>query len=219
MKNSIVHKVSLWGMVLISWIATIVCYEYLPDKIPMHWNIYGQVDNWSDKFPGAFVFPAIVLIVAVLLTLVPKMDPKKKNYQKFISSYQWLKLVIVAVMFFINMVVLYASLSNGQVKVDVLIKLVIGILFIVIGNLLPKVKNNYFVGIRTPWTLSSDEVWFKTHRLGGIMFFISGIIMSLLAFVNGSVSAIIYFTFAILSGILPIAYSFVCYRKLKLSQK
>jgi uncharacterized membrane protein len=213
MKNSSLSKISLWIMVVLSWVITLVSYKFVPDKIPLHWNVYGQIDNWGNKFPGIFIFPGIILFVVILMKVVPAIDPRKANYERFIGAYQGFQVGVVAVLLSLNLIVLYASAINTQIEVDFIVKLLVGILFVILGNLMPKIKNNYFVGIRTPWTIASEDVWFKTHRLAGFIWFAGGILMTMLAFIKGVVSAGAYFSVIAVVALVPVIYSYIYYKK------
>jgi len=155
-------------------------YSKFPDQVPSHWNFAGEIDDYSSKGFAAFFFPALVLGIYILLTFIPCLDPKKERYADFSKAYNILRLSITLLMAGI-----YAIISiNGigiTLPVGKIMPISIGFLFVIIGNFLPKVRQNWFVGIRTPWTLSSEEVWNKTHRFGGKAFVVSGLAMILLS--------------------------------------
>ena len=203
----------LWFVAMIPLVITLVFFERLPDKIPMHWNTAGEVDRVSDKLPGAFILPGITLAIPLMMTLLPKIDPKRRNYSAFKTAYYWLHLCFAVVFGCISIYVLLVSLGYNVVRVDTAIKFLIGVMITVFGNLMPKLKHNYFVGIKTPWTLANENVWFETHRLAGRLWFAAGLIMILLSFIPGQLTAVLYLACAVFSGAIPMVYSYVRYKK------
>lgn len=213
MKNRNFSTIALWLMPALSWMIALLSYPFLPDAIPLHWNIYGQIDNWGNKFPSAFIFPAIMLGVIILMQVIPKIDPKRMNYERFIGVYQAIQVAVVGLLFSLHLLVCYAALINSEIAVDLIVKLLIGILFVIFGNLMPKIKHNYFVGIRTPWTLASEAVWFRTHRMAGFLWFIGGFVMCMLSFFGGVGSATLYFSVIAVVALAPVIYSYIDFKK------
>jgi uncharacterized membrane protein len=162
--------------ILIACVSSIYFYKHFPETVPSHWNINGEVDAYSSKTFGAFMLPAISIFMYVLFFFIPYLDPKKDRYAQFEKTYHVFKGILI-----VFMVTLYLFMGmNGlgyNYPVGTLIPVMIGILFIVLGNYMSKIKPNWFMGIRTPWTLSSEENWNKTHRLGAKIFVIGGILM------------------------------------------
>lgn len=152
-------------------------YNNFPDRVPTHWNVAGEVDGWSSPFVAAFVLPLIILGMYLMFLLIPVLDPKKDRYEQFVKVYHIFKTILV-----LFMAVIYFSASfyalGYNVPVATMLPVMIGALFILIGNYMSKIKMNWFMGIRTPWTLSSEEAWNKTHRFGGKLFMLSGIILA-----------------------------------------
>lgn len=204
----------IWVLALIPMILTIVFYEKLPQKIPMHWNMEGKIDRMGDKFPGAFILPLIILAMPVLMGVLPKIDPKRANYKLFGNSYYAIKLYTILILVCINLFILFTSLGFSVLRMDTFIKIMVGVLIAVLGNVMPKLKQNYFAGIKTPWTLASEEVWFAVHRIAGIMWFAAGVLMIILGFIPGAVSAMIYIAIIPVVAIYPIVYSYFAYKKL-----
>ena len=157
-----------------------VLYPALPDQIPMNWGIDGTV-SYNDKIQ-LFMLCGMSVLVAVMLDVLPHIDPRKKNYQKFGSYYDGFCIFMQAFLLGMTGIVLTESFRPGTISVPVVVMIIVGILFLFLGNMMPKVKSNFYMGIKTPWALSSDEVWRKTHRLGGKCFFLSGLIMIVSAF-------------------------------------
>ncbi|EGW41907.1 SdpI family protein [Desulfosporosinus sp. OT] len=216
MKNEKMLLRLMWAIAMLPVIVTVFVFDRLPEQIPMHWNIYGQVNAWHPKFPWIFLMPVIGILITIMATVLPRIDPKKENYERFKPQYFIIRLILVVFFAIMHMVIISISLGATFIKVDTIIKLMVGILFIVLGNLMPKFKQNYFVGIKTPWTLANEVVWAKSHRHGGFVWFITGFVLSVLAFLPGKGSAIAYFVLILLASIEPILYSWIQFRKQKL---
>lgn len=158
-------------------IASAVVYPSLPDRMPTHWNLQGEVDGWSGRTWGAWMIPLMILFLWGLMRWLPSIDPRGSNYVKFGGAFEAIMLAVMLFMLGVHAVILRDALGY-PVAVERVIPVGIGILFVVIGNLLPRARPNWFVGIRTPWTLSSDRVWEKTHRMGGRLFVVGGILIA-----------------------------------------
>ena len=165
-----------WLLIAAMFVFAAATWGSAPDRIPVHWNISGQVDRWGGKFEGLLAIPLLALVIYVLMIVLPRFDPGRANYDAFAGPYATLRLGIIVVM-----AALYALIilwvRGVQVSIGVWVPLIVGALFIVIGNLLGKVRPNWFVGIRTPWTLSSKLAWNRTHRAGGWLFILMGVLM------------------------------------------
>ncbi len=198
---------------VIPLLVTAVLFNRLPDLIPMHWDVNGQIDAYYPKFPWAFMAPVIGILIVLFMDILPKLDPKRENYDKFKSQYQYIKIFMLLFFVVIQFITISVSLGAAFIKVDMIIKLMVGIMFIFIGNLMPKLKHNYFVGIKTPWTIANESVWLKSHRHGGFIWFATGFALFGLAFIPGSISAAIYFSLILIASFEPIIYSYLCFRK------
>lgn len=166
-------------IIALLFVIAIYFYVTLPDEeIPTHWNSKGEVDDYSSKEFGLFLVPVFSLGLYLLFLLLPKIDPLKKNIEKFRKTYN--SFVLVLILFFFYVYLLTLSWTVGlQFSFNAAFVPAIAILFFYLGVILPKMKRNWFIGIRTPWTLESDKVWDKTHILGGRLFKVSGIIILL----------------------------------------
>jgi uncharacterized membrane protein len=165
--------------VIVCVVASFYFFPRFPDRIAIHWNFHGQPDNWGDKSFGAFFFPFLIAAIYIMFLVLPYFDPKKERYQEFAKTYHLFKSLIVL---FMALIYLATGLFNigYPINIGVTTSLGVGALFIIIGNYLGKIKYNWFVGIRTPWTMSSENVWNKTHRVGGWLFVTLGIIMMII---------------------------------------
>lgn len=155
--------------------ALAVLYGRLPEQVPIHWSVDGAV-SYGDR-STLWITALLSPVLLFLLKFLPKIDPRKQNYAKFRGYYDAFCLVIMLSLLGMNAVILSESLRPGQLSVSTLIIVGVGVLFTFIGNLMPKVKNNFFMGVRTPWTLSDPDVWNRTNRLGGQCFFGFGLVM------------------------------------------
>ena len=167
------EKWLLLGLTVASVVMAVVLYGAMPDLMVTHWGLYGQPDGWMSRFWGMAMFPLMNIFMLGVYFFVPKFEPKKENLAKFRSDYDRLMLWIFGVL---NYIFLLSYLYNLGWKFDMgkMIMPGLGLLFIGIGTILPRAKQNFMVGIRTPWTLASERVWEKTHIVGGKLFVISG---------------------------------------------
>jgi len=200
-------------VILISFAIGIYFYSQFPDRIASHWNIKGEVDSYMSKFWGLFLMPIILLGLWLLFLLIPKIDPLKKNIEKFRKYYNGFVVLISLFLFYIY---LLAIAWNTGMRFDMGRAMVpaMGILFYYIGILLKHAKRNWFIGIRTPWTLSSDKVWEKTHEIAGKFFKIAGVIAILGIFFPKWVFLIVVVP-VILFTIYIFVYSYFLYQKEK----
>ncbi|MED1864333.1 SdpI family protein [Fictibacillus nanhaiensis] len=171
-------------LIVLSVLIGVIAYPYLPDQMPMHWNIHGEVDEYWDKQNAAFFPPLLMIVMMALFIYMPRIDPKKENYKKFSGSY----LIFITIMnaFFLLLQSVTIGYSLGlNIDISLVVNLGIGLLFIVLGNYLPRIKHNYFIGVRTPWTLADEKTWRKTHQLSGKLFVIAGILLVANSFLPG----------------------------------
>jgi uncharacterized membrane protein len=148
----------------------------MPEQMASHWNSQGEVDGYMPRFWGLFLMPIVLAGMYALFVTIPKIDPLKHNIQKFMNYYEGFIVLIIAFMFYVHSLTLLWALG---VRFDMLTMMApaLGLLFYYIGILTPKAKRNWFIGIRTPWTLSSDRVWNKTHKIAGKLFKACGVIV------------------------------------------
>ena len=157
------------SIVALFFIVAFFAQPMLPDRVASHWNIRGEVDGYMDRAFGAFFMPVLSLALLGLFYLLPAIDPLKKNYQSFQAEYDGMAAVFVAFFFYIYLITIAANLGY-QFNMMQALSPAFGVLFIYLSVLLAKAKQNWFVGIRTPWTLASENVWDKTHALAGKLF-------------------------------------------------
>ena len=151
-----------------------VAWPAAPDRIPVHWNWAGQPDRLGGKFEGLLVLPLVAAGIYTLLLFIPRLDPRRKNYDAFAGPFAVIRTVIVGLALGLYVVILL-WIRGERTHLNGLLAAEIGIAFLLLGNYLPKVKSNWLVGVRTPWTLSSDASWRQTHRLAGWLFTLGGL--------------------------------------------
>lgn len=207
-KNPIVKSIIV--LTILSLLGTLYLYGQLPSEVPTHFNYAGIPDNYG---PRSFVlFTAILpLIMLAFLKLVPKMDPKGDAYLKHGKAYNIFIIFLMIFFIVIHWVTIGIALGIG-LSVNKIVPFGVGMLFIVIGNYMPQIKQNYTFGIKLPWTYNDENNWRATHRVGGYCFIISGILFMLIAFVPVFIAPFLTFlSFACL--VLPMIYSFVYFIK------
>lgn len=179
-------------------------YDKLPEMLPTRWNFKGEIDGYTSKFSAIVYLPLILFAATLFSGFVTKEDPKNaENKPKII------RLSLVMLPIFSNILVIssmYIALGN-KLNITMLIKLFIALVFIILGNYMPKLKKNYTIGIKTPWTLHDDEIWQKTHRLGGKIMILQGLLILVTLLLNNS-----YLFFAIICfSLIPLIYSYLLY--------
>lgn len=199
-------------IILLCIVAGFVVFPHLPERVPSHWNIRGEVDGYSGRWFGAFGIPAMTAGIYVLMVLLPLVDPKRKNYAKFSGVYSIFKLAFVLFMGGLYLVTIAAALGYN-VDVGLLIPLFLSLLFIVMGNTMGRIKHNYFVGIKTPWTLADEDVWKKTHRLGGRLYVASGVVTMAALLISRSVVFWVFIITIIGANVIAAVYSYLLYKR------
>ncbi len=200
-------------MILGATVAGLLLWNQLPDPMASHWNINDQVDGYMSRFWGVFMVPLITLGMFLLFLLIPSIDPLKVNIAQFRGAFNLFIVFIVTFMVYLYGLTLAWNLGYTDFRMSGAMLPAIGLLFIFIGFMMRQAKRNFFIGIRTPWTLSSNMVWDETHRLGAVLFMISGA----LAFVGGLFGGTTAFwmMFAPLMGstLFLLVYSYVLYQR------
>ena len=198
-----------WGIAIITLFTSLYIINGLPAgvELPIHWGIDGEIDRYTDA-SVAFLFPPAVMVVMLsVLSVLRKIDPRKKNIQLSHKSIGACSLAITLLMLVLE--ISYIAMHNGiEVPMMLVLSFVIGLVFIVIGNYLTKTRSNFFIGIRTPWTLSSDLVWQKTHRLGGKLFMVAGLIIAISCwFIPANIFIYLIIGTVLPAAIIPTVYS------------
>jgi uncharacterized membrane protein len=198
-------------LIVAMFAAAVWAWPQLPERLPIHWNIYGDVDGWGNRFMGLLFLPLMVLGIYFLLLLLPLVDPGKVNYQNFGKAYAAIRIAFVVFMTAIYAVMLLNAFGH-TVNMSTVVLLMTGLLFIVLGNFLSKIRPNWFVGVRTPWTLSSKLSWDKTHRLAGWLFMLMGALFGVVAIAQNAWTFTAMLVVDTLCIIWMIVYSYLVYR-------
>lgn len=189
----------------------------LPDdaKVPTHWNFKGEVNGWSGKWTAILLFPGINLIILLLAFFFPAISPRYRNdperFQRILPSF-----INILVFFFAVIHIYSLLLAKGTFPLEGnFILIVIGLMFVCLGNILPKLPSSFYIGIRTPWTLSSEHVWRKTHKTGGICFVLSGLLMIFLPAIWSNNALVITLMFILVMSLIlfTVVYSFILYKR------
>lgn len=205
-----IYKWLIGFTVLLTFLASAYFYPQLPAQMATHWNAAGEVDGTSSKLFGALLVPIISLLIALILFFVPRVDPLGKNIEEFHVHYHRFIFVLILFLFVLHLQMLLWNIGV-QISLNFTMPIALGVLLIVMGFMLKHAKRNWTVGIRTPWTLSSDHVWNKTHKLGSKLFIAAGIISIFSVFVPAYA---LYIAFAPLIAVVVVLliYSYVVYR-------
>lgn len=189
-------------------------WNQLPERVPIHWNIHGQIDRYGDKLELLLIPIFLPLLVYLIFLLTPIIDPKRK-IDMMGRKYRSLKLLMSTFMSVLAIYIIYA-VKNQSLENQNFILLILGVLYIIIGNYFKTIRANYFIGIRTPWTLENETVWRDTHRMAGVLWFIAGFVVVVATLLLNREHGMIFFM--IITGIItlvPVIYSYLRYSRLK----
>lgn len=187
-------------------------YQNFPDQVASHWNIEGVVDGYSGRLSAAFLLPTLNLVLYLMLSFLPRLDPLQARYREFIDIYNKIKLLMSSFLF-----VLYLLTGLNGLGIDVgfglIFPVLIGALLSLVGYFIRDVKTNWFFGIRTPWTISSEVVWGKTAVFGSRLFMVSGVLIAASAFAGPLTRTVILILAITVMAIAPFIYSFIIYNQ------
>jgi len=195
-------------------IFTWIVFNDLPAEVPIRWSFQGEPVQFRPKWPWAFVGPAVGLGVWVLLLGLRAVDPRRGHYEKFDETY-WLLLNVMGVFFFLITILTQLWALGLGVAMPRLILGSIGVLFMAMGNYLPRLKSNWWIGIRTPWTLDSERVWRETHRVAGRAFVIGGLAAVIGSVLPAPLQTVVSVGGLVLAATVPVVYSYLAYRREK----
>lgn len=197
-------------VILLPILVGLVLWNQLPDQIATHWGIQGKVDGWSSPLMAVFVLPLFMLFIHWMVLFFIMKDPgNKEQNKKIVGMTYW----ICPIISLFSSGVIYSSALGKEFDSELVPLVMIGLMFVVIGNYLPKCKHNYTIGIKIPWTLNDEENWNMTHRFGGKVWVIGGIILLLSVFLPELLLTIVLVAVLFIMIILPTAYSYLYYRK------
>ena len=213
MSTRIANIISIIGIVLLgAYVAWL--YPDLPDPMPTHWNAAGQVDDYTAKAIGAPLIAAIPIFSFIIFKLIPVISPRGFRTESFRDTLNILMTATVVFGCVIGVGVMRAA-QDASVDISSFVFVAVGLLLMVMGNFLGKVRKNFFLGIRTPWTLASDEVWAKTHRLGGWCFVVAGIFMAIMGVITPPSGMPWVIGIIVAIALIPVVYSYIAYRRIE----
>ncbi len=187
-------------------------YPHLPAEVATHFDIQGEPNGWSSRLVAVLLMPAIALLLIGSFLLLPKVDPRRANYSLFNATYWTVANSALLLLLGVHVLVLGKALG-WNINMSRVVSIGIGGLFLVIGNLMSRVRPNWFMGIRTPWTLSSDTVWRKTHRFGGVAFVLAGLCFLVAAVLNSAWTFYVAFGAAMVAALGSVVYSFIAWKR------
>ena len=200
-------------MILGATVAGLLLWNRLPDPMASHWNINDRADGYMSRTWGVFLMPLITLGIFVLFLVIPSIDPLQANIAQFRGAFNLFIVLIIAFMIYLYGLTLAWNLGYTSFRMSSAMLPALGLLFIFIGLMMRQAKRNFFIGIRTPWTLSSDTVWDETHRIGAVLFMISGALAFIGGFFGGTVAFWMMFVPLIGSTLFLLVYSYLLYRR------
>ena len=211
-----IPRTHIWviaALIAVDLVAAIVVYPYLPDPCPTHWNFSGEPDAFGPPWKLAFLVPAIGAGLVFVLWALPLLGPFRANFERFRVTYGRVCLTTVAVLLALHAVFLGAALGQN-LSIGRTLSIICGIMLAVMGNWMGKVRRNFYLGIRTPWTLANEQVWERTHRAGGRVMVAIGIVsVAFGLFAGEAVATVVFFSGVGVLVVWAMVYSLVIYRR------
>jgi uncharacterized membrane protein len=204
-------EIIMFGIIILSFAIGIYYYPQMPEKVASHWNAQGQVNGYMSKFWGVFLMPIISVGMVLLFIIIPRIDPLKSNIQQFRKYFDGFVVLIMVFLFYIYLLTIFWNFGY-TFNMTAFLSPALAILFYYTGILIENAKRNWFIGIQTPWTMSSDNVWDKTHKIGGKLFKIAGVV-AISAIFFESIAIFIIVVPVILISIYTVVYSYFEYLK------
>lgn len=192
--------------------ASIYVYPRLPDSVPTHYDIRGVPNDYGPKWIATALFPAMLLVLWGVLRGLPRIDPRRANYARMQSTYDLVVNLVLTMIAALHLIFLRGALADGAPLLR-FIPAVIGVSFIVLGNVMPRARPNWWFGIRTPWTLSNDRVWERTHRVGGYVMTATGVLAIITAFFSSPLALVAFAVLAIAMSVGLMAYSYFAWKQ------
>ena len=208
MMKSRMFDIFIWGITVVFFIGVF----FLPEQVPLHWNVNWEIDCYGSRYE-LLIMIFIPLITYYELLLTKKIDPKLKIIKKRERTYELIRKLIS--IFFVLVVGFFYILTIRPIEnATFIICFLIGGLYTLVGNYMPKFPQNYFLGIRNPWTLSNERVWIQTHKKGGYLYVIGGLLIILGGLLSPEKSIIIIISVVIVDVLLTMSYSYIEYKRL-----
>ena len=183
---------------------------FMPDVVPLHYNISGAPDRMGSKY-WMYLFDLLPLAVYGLMSITKKIDPRKENLEKS-SNYELMKYLVTGLILGIT-VVATGRVFFKELSVRTGLLIIIGVFFVMIGNYMPRIRQNYFMGIKTPWAIHDENNWKATHRIGGMTYVLMGLLFIVSAFLTGTLSFIIMIISLLLSTVFVYVYSYWYFKR------
>lgn len=216
MNETLKKELPIVGFVLLPFIYLAYLWKGLPEKVPTHWNYKGEIDDWGTKYSLIGLVFLLPVLTYFLMLVIPKIDPKKR-IELMGGKYYQIKFVIVTFMSVLALFIIHSSKSQ-TLSSPSMVFVLIGLLFMALGNYFKVIKQNYFLGIKTPWTLESEEVWKLTHILAGKLWIVGGLLMIIFSLViPENINFYFFISIIAIISIVPIVYSYLKFKELKKS--
>lgn len=202
----------VWTIGLLCLLAAICIYPSLPDMIPIHWDLQGNVNGYGDPL-SIFLFPILSLGIDIGMVVTRKIDPKREQYARFHGVYQGFRILLSVFMAAVFAITILQILYPDTSYLSIVVPIATGILLLYIGNEMPKIRPNYFFGIKTPWTLANEDVWRKTHRISGRIWVIGAILCMLTGCLPDAWILPAMLGILLIMVLYPILYSYLLFHK------
>jgi len=207
-------EIPLWILVALPMIYLASIWGTLPETVPIHFNAKGEADGWGSKTTLIWLPLAMTLGTYLLMVFIPKIDPKN-TLDQMGNKYDLIKMFMVLFMALLSCFIIYSAKAGGIGADGAWVFVIVGAMLAVLGNYMPSMKPNYFIGIRTPWTLENETVWKKTHRLAGRLWMPAGILLAFLPFLLETETFMpIFLTIITVIVIVPLVYSYLEFQKI-----
>ncbi|WP_312107273.1 SdpI family protein [Lachnoclostridium sp.] len=203
----------VWMIAIIALLIAVIAYPFLPEEIPLHFGTNGEVDRYGGAWT-IFLIPAVIIILIISAELFRVIDPKRQSYAKFSRQYYGVHFLISLLFMLLEIYIIAMSMGIEVTNINHLMPILVGILFLVLGNSMPKFKHNYFCGIKTCYTLANEDVWFMTHRFAGKLWFLGGFGMIFTVFLPTKAIWIVFIIIVAILIIVPVLYSYFAYQRI-----
>lgn len=199
-------------MISVAILISIFSYERLPEQVPIHWDISGNVDNYAPKAWALSFIPGLMLLIVLMDKVIPFIEPKRANMKKNRKDVTRIHSFTLIILLSVHILIIVYSLGY-ELNMSNVAPIIVGLLFVLVGNVLPRLKSNYTAGIRTPWALANEQVWRRTQRLGGRLFFLGGIVMMLSILLPSTIRIVVMIVVISAIVLIPTLVSLLWYRK------
>ena len=214
MNETLKKESPIIGFVLLPFIYLAYLWNSLPQKVPIHWYFKGEINGWGTKYSLIGLVFLLPVLTYILMLAIPKIDPKNR-IELMGGKYFQIKFVLVGFMSVLALFIIYSSKSQ-TLSNPIMVFVLLGLLFMALGNYFKVIKQNYFLGIKTPWTLESEEVWKLTHTLAGKLWIVGGLLIVIFSLViPENINFYFFISITAIISIVPIAYSYLIFKKLK----